>query len=76
MDGPKSVIANFALPYDSCGKDGNPKAGITNVQLLVNETLGANLPVPDFNLDGAVDIIDLHIVINSALGLGCAMNQG
>jgi hypothetical protein len=26
MDAPKSVIANFAPPFDSCGKDGNPKA--------------------------------------------------
>jgi hypothetical protein len=38
---------------------------------ILNEALGATSPADDLNGDGAVNAVDVQIVINAALGNGC-----
>jgi hypothetical protein len=45
---------------------------ITDVQLIVNQALGAMPATNDLNGDGVVDVVDVQIVTNAALGLGCS----
>ena len=71
MDAAKSVVAHFAVPIDSCTANQNGKASVSDVQMLINESAGANLPIHDLNEDGVVDVTDVQIVVNAVLKLGC-----
>jgi hypothetical protein len=51
-------------------QDGN--IDVADVQLIINEALGATAAVNDLNGGGAVNVLDVQIEINAALGLGCA----
>jgi hypothetical protein len=55
-----------------CGgnQDEKPLAA-ADIQRIINEALGASSPVDDLNHDGSVNVVDIQIVLNSALGLGC-----
>jgi hypothetical protein len=39
--------------------------------MVLNEALGTAAAVNDWNGDGVVNVIDVQIGINAALGLGC-----
>jgi hypothetical protein len=39
---------------------------------MINEALGAAPAVNDLNGDGVVNVLDVQIVSNAALGLNCA----
>jgi hypothetical protein len=41
-------------------------------QLMVNEALGVLPANNDLNLDGVVNVVDIQIVLNAALNLGCS----
>ena len=41
------------------------------MQREINEALGVTLAANDLNGDGQVNVVDVQIVINAALGLGC-----
>ena len=41
-------------------------------QAMINEILGENAPANDLNGDGVVNVVDLQIVINAAIQLGCS----
>ena len=45
---------------------------MADVQLIINEALGLIPAVEDLNGDGVVSVVDLQIIINAALGFGCA----
>jgi hypothetical protein len=45
---------------------------VADVQQLISEILGPAAPANDLNHDGVVNVLDVQIVINAALGLGCA----
>jgi uncharacterized repeat protein (TIGR01451 family) len=45
---------------------------VADVQRLINESLGVASATDDLNLDGRVNVVDIQIGINAALGLGCA----
>ena len=45
---------------------------MTDVQKAINEALGVAPAVNDLNGDGIVNVVDLQIVINAVLGLGCS----
>jgi hypothetical protein len=49
---------------------------IAGVQSLVNQALGANSAANDLNGDGAVNVVDVQIEVNAALGSGCALGAG
>ena len=44
---------------------------VVDVQMIINEALGAIPGVHDLNHDGVVNVADVQKVINAALGLGC-----
>ncbi|HUB79014.1 MAG TPA: hypothetical protein VMB03_09475 [Bryobacteraceae bacterium] len=54
-----------------CAVTGHATAGVADVQLMINEALGAAYPADDLNHDGIVNVIDIQIVLNAALGNGC-----
>jgi hypothetical protein len=60
------VISPCALTQDT-------RAGVSDVQKVINETLGTMQSADDLNQDGAVNAVDVQIVINAALGLGCSL---
>jgi uncharacterized repeat protein (TIGR01451 family) len=55
----------------SCAIDGGASATVTDVQILINEALGLGAVLDDLNRDGVVDIADVQIEINAALGSTC-----
>jgi probable HAF family extracellular repeat protein len=46
-----------------------------DVQTIVNEALGLDLPVNDLNGDGWVNVVDVQIDLNAALNLGCSSSN-
>ena len=54
-----------------CDASQDQVLSVADVQLLINEALGTDLAADDLNGDGAVDIVDVEIDMNAALGLGC-----
>ena len=44
---------------------------LADVQRAVNEALGTQAATDDLNQDAAVNVVDLQILINAALNLGC-----
>jgi len=57
----------------TCNVTGNPTPGIADVQKMINEALGGSAPLNDLNQDGWVNVVDVQIVINAVLGLGCTL---
>lgn len=71
MRAPQSVTANFAVPGFTCAITGDATASVADVQLIVNEALGAVAPANDMNRDAVVNVADVQKVIESAMGAGC-----
>jgi probable HAF family extracellular repeat protein len=57
---------------NSCDVNQDQVVNVLDVQLMVNEALGAGSPHNDLNGDGAVNVADIQIDINAALQLGCS----
>jgi len=47
--------------------------GAADVQFEINQTLGVISAATDLSGDGAVNVVDVQIVIDAALGLGCTV---
>jgi hypothetical protein len=60
------------VALNRCDIDRSGDTNVTDVQLIINEALGAAAASDDLNGDGRVNILDVQIVINAALGLPCA----
>ena len=45
--------------------------GVSEIQMTINQLLGLAQAANDLNGDGVVNIVDVQVVINAALGLGC-----
>jgi hypothetical protein len=41
------------------------------LEAILNEALGLAAAIHNLNQDGAIDVADLEILSNAALGLGC-----
>jgi len=54
-------------------EQGGPNT-VANVQTVLNEALGVATAVHDLNGDGAVNVVDVQIVMNAALRMGCTVN--
>lgn len=70
--------ASTAIATDSttilaiaCDLTGDGSATVADVQRAINESLGTASPVDDLNQDGIVNIVDVQIVMNAVLSLGC-----
>ncbi len=55
-----------------CDPSGVGFTNVADVQLIINEALGASQASDDLNADGVVNIVDVQIVVNSDLNLGCS----
>jgi len=58
--------------FSKCDIDQDGVTNVADVQIIIDEALGAAPAVNDLNGDGVVNVADVQIVINAALGLGCS----
>jgi hypothetical protein len=58
--------------FNHCDLSQDPQTSVSDVQMVVNEALGAVPPVHDLNQDNMVNVVDVQILISSAMGWGCA----
>ncbi len=66
-------LANFTVAvYTVCDLRQGGATTVADIQQVINEALGGATAVHDFNLDGAVNVVDVVIEVNSILGLGCS----
>jgi hypothetical protein len=57
--------------FSACDLQQNGNINVADVQVVINEALGAMQPSSDLNGDGMVNVVDVQIVINAVLGLSC-----
>ncbi len=60
-------------PATPCATNGNSSTAVGDVQLMINEALGVAMPLNDLNGDGVSNVVDVEIVSNAAIGLGCSV---
>jgi hypothetical protein len=72
MNGPKNVTANFGVVY-ACSVSNGTSATVADGQAVINEAPGKASSSNDVKADGIVNLIDLQIVINAAIGKGCTI---
>ncbi|HUB81070.1 MAG TPA: hypothetical protein VMB03_19835 [Bryobacteraceae bacterium] len=61
-----SVTANL------CDIDNAGTVTVTDVQAVINEAFGSASPSNDLNGDGEVNVVDVQLDVDAALGLGCS----
>ena len=61
-------------PASACDISQNG-TNVVDVQLIVNQALGASPAANDLNGDGVVNVVDVQLVTNAALGLGCSSSS-
>ncbi|MEI9976870.1 MAG: hypothetical protein WDO73_35370 [Ignavibacteriota bacterium] len=54
-----------------CALTNDGRAGVADIQKLIDEALGISRALDDLNLDGVVNLLDVQIVISAASGAGC-----
>jgi uncharacterized repeat protein (TIGR01451 family) len=57
--------------FSACTVTQSSSPSVTDVQQLINEALGIAPPANDMNGDTMVNVLDVQIVLNAAMGLGC-----
>jgi len=58
--------------FSRCDLDQDGATTVSDIQRIVNEALGILRAVDDLTHDGVVGAVDVHIVVNMVLGLGCS----
>jgi hypothetical protein len=66
------IISTKADLPSLCDVSQGTNLTVANVQLIINQALGITVAGNDLNGDGVVNVLDVQIDINSALGLGCS----
>ncbi len=64
-----SVVPGVA--YIPCDVNTDGQVNLTDVQRIVNESLGVASDVNDLNADSTVNVVDVQIAIDAVLKLGC-----
>lgn len=59
------------LAYSPCDVSRYGNTNVLDVQQLIGEALGKTSPINNLNLDGAVNVVDVQIVVDASLKLGC-----
>jgi hypothetical protein len=70
MNGPKQLVATFGTSF-ACSVSSGTSASVTDVQGFINQALGIASAANDINGDHVVNVVDVQIVINAVLNLGC-----
>jgi hypothetical protein len=65
------VAQTFAV-LSLCDLNRDRSTNVADVQMIVNQVLGAAPPTGDLDHSGSVNVVDVQTVINAALVLGCA----
>ena len=71
---PDATTTVSAQAVSTCSINQGGAATVADIQLIVNEALGAMQAANDLNGDGVVNALDIQIDINAALGFGCVSN--
>jgi hypothetical protein len=58
--------------FSACAVTQGSSTTVADVQQLINEALGLAPPQHDLTTDGAVNVLDVQIVLEAALGAGCS----
>ena len=67
--------AGLALSvYSACDVNRDGSTNVVDVQLQVNQALGAAACTSDLNGDGACNVIDVQRIVNTSLGGQCILN--
>ena len=66
-----TLCTGGSVKYANCDINADGSANVSDVQLIINEALGALASTHDLNSDGLVNVADVQIVVNAVLGLGC-----
>jgi len=67
------VVFNFQpVSGNACSLNGIGNPNVSDVQMIINEAVGVAPPANDLNLDGAVNVTDVLIVVNAVRGGGCS----
>jgi hypothetical protein len=66
-----SASQSFQVTPFTCAVTGDGPASVADVQLMIDEALGAAPAVQDLNHDGVINVGDVQKVINAVLQLGC-----
>jgi hypothetical protein len=69
--GPAIVAGDPTTLVHSCEVTHDAVASVADVQRVLRESLGAAPLADDLNLDGAINVVDVQIVIAAARGQGC-----
>jgi hypothetical protein len=70
---PASAIDPTAISsLGACEVSSPGTIGITDIQTLINQALGLTSALNDLNQDGALNVVDVQIVADAFLGLGCS----
>jgi hypothetical protein len=56
----------------ACDVTQTSSTSVTDVQQIINEALGVAPPANDLNGDSIVNVLDVQIVMNAVMGLGCS----
>jgi hypothetical protein len=70
-----SATAGASAPtviLSACDVTQTSSTSVTDVQQIINEALGVAPPANDLNGDSIVNVLDVKIVMNAVMGLGCS----
>jgi hypothetical protein len=59
----------------TCDLNGDGSVNVADLQLVINEAMGASPPVHDLNGDGIVNVADIQIALDAVLHEGCASDN-
>lgn len=71
-----TAIAGCAHATSPCDVDHNGTVTVADVQTMINEALGTSPAADDLNGDGVVNVVDVQIVSDAVLDLGCNTGSG
>jgi hypothetical protein len=67
-------VSSSSTIIPSCDVKGNSTATVSDVQAILNQSLGTAARSNDLNGDGVLNVVDIQLVINAALGEGCPVS--
>ena len=70
------TACGHATPFSNCDVRQLGSTTVADVQLIINQAQGAASPQNDLNGDGVINVVDIQIDLDAALGFGCAADPG
>jgi hypothetical protein len=70
-----TIGATYTIGLDPCDLKHNALIDVSDVQAILNQMLGISPPANDLTGDGVVNVLDVQIEINAAIGLACLVAQ-